>query len=68
MPVLQNIPLPTLAAEEANLVRRAAAGDAEAIRQIVKTHNQCLYRLVRAVLRSNADAKDVLQEAYLRAR
>lgn len=54
-------------AGEADLVRRAASGEAEAIRQIIRAHNQRLYRLVRAILRSNADAEDVLQEAYLHA-
>ena len=67
MPGLQNSPLPSLAESEALLIRRAAAGEADAVRQIVKAHNQRLYRLVRAVVRSNADAEDVLQEAYLRA-
>ena len=67
MPGLQNSPLPFLAESEALLIRRAAAGEADAVRQIVKAHNQRLYRLVRAVVRSNADAEDVLQEAYLRA-
>lgn len=67
MPVQQNMPIPDPAGEEASLVRRAATGEAEAVRQIIKAHNQRLYRLVRAVIRSNADAEDVLQEAYLRA-
>lgn len=53
--------------DEAVLIRRAATGDAAAVRTIIKTHNQRLYRLVRAVLRSNADAEEVLQEAYLSA-
>lgn len=57
----------TDASGEGDLVRRAASGDAEAVRQIVKTHNQRLYRLVRAVVRNNSEAEDVLQEAYLRA-
>lgn len=57
----------TLSTQEADLIRRAVAGEAEAVRQIIKIHNQRLYRLVRAVVRSNADAEDVLQEAYLRA-
>lgn len=52
---------------EADLVRRAALREAAAIRQIIKTHNQRLYRLVRAVVPGDADAEDVLQEAYLRA-
>jgi RNA polymerase sigma-70 factor (ECF subfamily) len=66
MPVSQNA-APQLHDDEAALVRRAAAGEVEAVRQIIKAHNQRLYRLVRAVLRSNADAEEVLQDAYLRA-
>lgn len=65
MPALQT--LPAAAEDEASLVRRAAAGDAAAVRRIIRTDNQRLYRLVRAVVRSNADAEDVLQEAYLSA-
>jgi len=65
MPALQT--LPAAAEDDASLVRRAAAGDAAAVRTIIRTHNQRLYRLVRAVVRSNADAEDVLQEAYLSA-
>lgn len=67
MPAVHNATYPGLAEAEAALIRRAAIGDVQAIRQIIKTHNQRLYRLVRAVLRSNADAEDVLQEAYLTA-
>lgn len=59
--------IPAFADTEPALVRRAAAGEPDAIRLIIKAHNQRLYRLVRAVLRNNADAEDVLQEAYLKA-
>lgn len=67
MPVSPTTPVRMSAYDEAALIRRANAGEATAARQIIRTHNQRLYRLVRAVLRSNADAEDVLQEAYLRA-
>ena len=67
MPALPTIPIADPAEGEADLVRRAAAGEAQAVRAIIRNHNQRLYRLVRAVLRNNADAEDVLQEAYLRA-
>jgi RNA polymerase sigma-70 factor (ECF subfamily) len=52
---------------EDELVRRAQARDADAIRAIIKSHNQRLYRLARAITRSDADAEDVLQDSYLRA-
>ena len=66
MPVEQDLPV-CLVEDEADLIRRAVAGSTEAVRQIIKAHNQRLYRLVRAVLHNAADAEDVLQEAYLRA-
>lgn len=53
--------------DDSELVQRAASGDTTAIRQIVKAHNQRLYRMVRAIVRNNSDAEDVLQEAYIRA-
>lgn len=52
---------------EVELVRQASAGSADAARQIIKTHNQRLFRLVRAVTGNAADAEDVLQDAYLQA-
>ncbi|WP_416797677.1 RNA polymerase sigma factor [Ciceribacter azotifigens] len=67
MSSLQMPMLPTGAEVEGDLVRRAISGDVQAVREIIRTHNQRLYRLVRAVIRSNADAEDVLQEAYLNA-
>lgn len=49
------------------LVRRALARDPDAFRAIIKTHNQRLYRIARGVVRNDAEAEDVLQEAYMRA-
>lgn len=57
----------TPSSAELALVRRAASRDPAAVRQIVRQHNQRLYRLARAVLRNDADAEDALQEAYLKA-
>lgn len=49
------------------LVLGAQARQPEAIRAIIKQYNQRLYRLARAIVRNDADAEEVLQEAYLRA-
>ncbi|WP_192246283.1 RNA polymerase sigma factor [Mesorhizobium silamurunense] len=49
------------------LVRRALAREAGAFRLIIKTHNQRLYRIARGVVRNDAEAEDVVQEAYMRA-
>jgi RNA polymerase sigma-70 factor (ECF subfamily) len=38
-----------------------------AIRIIIQAHNRRLYRLARSIVRGDAEAEDVLQEAYLRA-
>lgn len=62
-------PAPAAAPEpaEAELIRRAAAREAPAIRAIMQTYNQRLYRLVRGILRNDADAEEVLQDAWVRA-
>ena len=52
---------------EADLVVRARAGDREAFRAIMTRCNQRLFRIARAIVREEAEAEDVLQEAYVRA-
>lgn len=49
------------------LVQRALAREAGAFRIIIKTYNQRLYRIARGILRNDAEAEDVVQEAYVRA-
>ena len=49
------------------LVQRALARDAGAFRTIIKTYNQRRYRIARGILRDDAEAEDVVQEAYVRA-
>ena len=53
--------------DEAELVRLAQAGDGEAFRAIMQRGNQRLFRVARGVVRDDAEAEDVLQEAYVRA-
>jgi RNA polymerase sigma-70 factor, ECF subfamily len=60
-PVLQ----PTT--DDDRLLERARQKDREAIRQIIKQHNQRLYRIARGIVRNDSDAEDVLQEAYVHA-
>jgi RNA polymerase sigma-70 factor (ECF subfamily) len=52
---------------EPELVGFARAGDREAFRAIMTRCNQRLFRVARAVVRDEAEAEDVLQEAYTRA-
>ena len=52
---------------EAELVRRAQAGEGDAFRVIMQRGNQRLFRVARGVVRDDGEAEDVLQEAYVRA-
>jgi RNA polymerase sigma-70 factor (ECF subfamily) len=52
---------------EGDLVGFARAGDREAFRAIMQRCNQRLFRIARGVMRDDAEAEDVLQEAYTRA-
>jgi RNA polymerase sigma-70 factor (ECF subfamily) len=52
---------------EPELVGFARGGDREAFRAIMTRCNQRLFRVARAVVRDEAEAEDVLQEAYTRA-
>ena len=56
-----------LSLPEPELVAHARAGDREAFRAIMTRCNQRLFRVARAVVRDEAEAEDVLQEAYARA-
>ncbi|WP_262027509.1 RNA polymerase sigma factor [Microvirga sp. Mcv34] len=49
------------------LVERARRQDGAALRLIMERHNRQLYHVARSVLRDDAEAEDVVQEAYLRA-
>src|SRR3954470_17654083 len=52
---------------DADLVARARRGDGSAFELIMRRHNRRLFRLARSLLLDDAEAEDVLQEAYLRA-
>jgi RNA polymerase sigma-70 factor (ECF subfamily) len=52
---------------EPDLAAFARAGDREAFGAIMQRCNQRLFRIARAVVRDDAEAEDVLQEAYTRA-
>lgn len=61
------LPATPITPAEADLIRRAVAREAPAIRDIMQTYNQRLFRLVRGILRNDADAEDALQDAWIRA-
>jgi len=49
------------------LATRVQGGDREAFRHIMKRCNQRLFRAARAVVNSDAEAEDIVQEAYVDA-
>lgn len=53
--------------EDWALIERARRQDGAALRLIMERHNRRLYRIARSVLGDDAEAEDVVQEAYLRA-
>jgi len=55
----------TLPDEE--VVRRVLEGETPLFELIMRRYNQRLYRVARAILRDDAEAEDVMQDAYVRA-
>jgi RNA polymerase sigma-70 factor (ECF subfamily) len=53
--------------DDASVAARIVAGDSGAFEQLMRLHNSALFRAARAIVRNDADAEDVLQEAYLAA-
>lgn len=58
---------PDATSDDMDLVSRALARDSDAFRAIMKRNNQRLYRIARAIVRHDAEAEDVVQEAYMHA-
>src|SRR5438309_8051823 len=54
-----------LADEE--VVHRVLAGETALFEILMRRYNQRLYRVARAILRDDAEAEDVMQDAYVRA-
>jgi RNA polymerase sigma-70 factor (ECF subfamily) len=50
---------------DADMLARIAAGDMAAFEMLMRRYNRTLYRTARSIVRDDADAEDVLQEAYL---
>jgi RNA polymerase sigma-70 factor, ECF subfamily len=49
------------------LVHRVREGDTALYEILMRRYNQRIYRIARTILRNDADAEDVMQEAYVRA-
>lgn len=55
------------ALSDVDLARRCAGGDAEAVRHLVTTNNQRLFRTAWSILKNRHEAEDALQSAYASA-
>ena len=64
-PALRGLPAPP--PEEAELVERARRGDHDAYAQLVRDHEEIVFRVAYLIVRSAADAEDVAQEAFVKA-
>ncbi len=49
------------------VVARVLAGETALYELLMRRHNRRLYRVARAILRDDAEAEDVMQDAYVRA-
>lgn len=52
---------------DAEIARRIADGDKDALLLVIRRCNQTLYRTARSILKDEAEAEDAVQEAYLLA-
>jgi RNA polymerase sigma-70 factor (ECF subfamily) len=61
-------PLPRLpGCSDEELVSRVKAGDNGLFEVLMRRYNQRLFRVARSILRNDAEAEDVMQQAYLNA-
>lgn len=55
----------TGSAGDSELIARVSSGDRSAFTELVKRHQAALHRYLRTLVRSDADAEDALQRAFL---
>jgi RNA polymerase sigma-70 factor (ECF subfamily) len=58
----KNLPI-----SDEEIVRRVRAGESGLFAVVMRRYNERLYRVARAILRDDAEAEDVMQQAYLNA-
>jgi RNA polymerase sigma-70 factor (ECF subfamily) len=57
----------TAALSDEEVVARVRAGDTDLYEILMRRYNQRLYRVTRSILRDEAEAEDVMQQAYVNA-
>jgi RNA polymerase sigma-70 factor (ECF subfamily) len=50
-----------------DVVRRVRQGETALFEVLMRRYNQRIYRVVRAILKDDAETEDVMQQAYLNA-
>ena len=65
MEIFERLKSESLTDEE--VVNRVRAGETALYEVIMRRYNQRLYRIARAILHSDVEAEDVMQDAYVRA-
>ena len=55
----------SVVSETENLISRCLAGDAEAFRELYRTHRPHVARLVQRILGPDTEVEDVIQEAFI---
>jgi len=59
--------VPESALSDEEVVRRVRAGETALFEILVRRYNQRLFRVARAILKDEAEAEDVMQQAYVNA-
>ena len=68
MPVIStSVPNAASAQEDEAIVLRVLAGEVDLFEILMRKYNARVYRAARSVLRDDAEAEDVMQDAYVRA-
>src|SRR5262245_63090083 len=66
-PDLRSTVSPFAPLTDEEVVTRVLAGETPLFEVLMRRHNQRLFRTARAIVRDDAEAEDVMQEAYVRA-
>jgi len=64
---VQRIQVPPANVSDEHLIEQVKQGDINAYGRIMRRYNQRLYRVARCIVKNDADALDVVQEAHIKA-
>jgi RNA polymerase sigma-70 factor, ECF subfamily len=58
---------PTTGVSDDDAVARVLAGETSAFELLMRRHNRLVFRVVRSIVKADADVEDVMQQAYVSA-